>query len=293
VGLPGFEPESREPESLRNACFSQKSLNLGDFKDFCVVDLGLAESTAKRHVERVEKLLEFVGDGKTSRIEIRSYLKSVKEGWSSSKYRNVLASLVRFYRDYLGMKDVVDSFKFPSRSFKPITVPSKDQLQRFYQGLKSDRDRALFLMYASSGLRRNEVIGLKLADVDFEKRMLMPKKEENKSKHVWLSFYNDETGKMLLKYLSSATKSDRLFDIANDHASRIFKNASKSTGIKVTPQVLREWFCCEMANLGVQDRFVDAFCGRTPKSVLARHYTDYSPERLKEIYDKAELNILD
>jgi len=37
---------------------------------------------------------------------------------------------------------------------------------------------------------------------------------------------------------------------------------------------------------------VDAFCGRTPKSVLARHYTDYSPRKLKEIYDRADLRVL-
>ena len=54
---------------------------------------------------------------------------------------------------------------------------------------------------------------------------------------------------------------------------------------------LREWFCCEMGNLRVSDRYIDAFCGRTPKSVLARHYTDYSPERLKRIYDKANLKV--
>ena len=41
-----------------------------------------------------------------------------------------------------------------------------------------------------------------------------------------------------------------------------------------------------MGNLGVSDRYIDAFCGRTPKTVLARHYTDYNPERLKKIYDK-------
>jgi hypothetical protein len=34
------------------------------------------------------------------------------------------------------------------------------------------------------------------------------------------------------------------------------------------------------------------FCGRVPNSVLARHYTDFSPERLKEIYDQAGLKIL-
>ncbi|NJD77357.1 MAG: hypothetical protein FIB08_09725 [Candidatus Methanoperedens sp.] len=38
-----------------------------------------------------------------------------------------------------------------------------------------------------------------------------------------------------------------------------------------------------------RDRYVDAFCGRVPQSVLARHYSDFSPEVLKEIYDKANL----
>jgi len=44
--------------------------------------------------------------------------------------------------------------------------------------------------------------------------------------------------------------------------------------------------------LGVPDRYVDAFCGGIPKSVLGRHYTDFSVEKLKEIYDKANLRIL-
>ena len=34
---------------------------------------------------------------------------------------------------------------------------------------------------------------------------------------------------------------------------------------------------------------VDAFCGRTQKPILIRHYPDLSPERLKKNYDKANL----
>ena len=33
----------------------------------------------------------------------------------------------------------------------------------------------------------------------------------------------------------------------------------------------------------------DDFCGRTHKSVLARHYTDYNPERLRQIYEEANI----
>jgi len=71
-----------------------------------------------------------------------------------------------------------------------------------------------------------------------------------------------------------------------------WRQARKTTGLHITPQTLRDWFCVEMGELGVQDRYIDALCGRTPKSVLAKHYTDYSPKRLKVIYDKAGLTLL-
>ena len=41
------------------------------------------------------------------------------------------------------------------------------------------------------------------------------------------------------------------------------------------------------------DRDVDAFCGRVPKSVLARWYSNFAPDKLKEIYERTNLKILD
>jgi intergrase/recombinase len=46
-----------------------------------------------------------------------------------------------------------------------------------------------------------------------------------------------------------------------------------------------------MLRLGVSETYIDAFCGRVPKSVLARHYTDFSPQKLEEIYEKANIKI--
>jgi intergrase/recombinase len=72
---------------------------------------------------------------------------------------------------------------------------------------------------------------------------------------------------------------------------KMWKDARAKTGLNITPQRLREWFCSEMASRGVSDSYIDAFCGRVPKSVLARHYSDFSPERLREIYERAKLII--
>ena len=48
-----------------------------------------------------------------------------------------------------------------------------------------------------------------------------------------------------------------------------------------------------MVRLGASETYdIDAFCGRVPKSVLARQYTDFSPEKLKKIYDETVPNFL-
>ena len=217
----------------------------------------------------------------------------IKKTMSASTYKNQLASLKKYFGDYLGMEHLVDSFKYPSRTFNPISVPSKEQLQAFYQTLESPRDKALFLLFASSGLRHSEMLSLEFQDIDSESRMLKPRKNPNQSKHVWVSFYNAEAERDIREYLKNRKDQDpKLFPISKRQVLRIFHRATEISGVKVHPQLLRDWFSCELGNLGVQDRYVDAFCGRVPKSVLARHYTDYSPERLKKIYQKANLRVL-
>ena len=44
--------------------------------------------------------------------------------------------------------------------------------------------------------------------------------------------------------------------------------------------------------LMVPDMFVDVFQGRAPRSVLARHYTGKGLERLKRLYEKANLELI-
>jgi len=264
---------------------------LRDFEEFCKVDLQLDHLTVKGHLGQIRRFLEAVKQdpSKLSDQDIRSYLAKFADA-NSNTYANVLKSLKVFFRDFMDMPQAVGSFKFPKRQIKFKTVPSKEELQKFYAALEEPRDKALFLMYATSGLRRNEVLGLDICDIDLKNRLIKPRKNQSRTKHTWISFFNEEAEKTLNEYLVTRKDSDpRLFPIVN---LKLIKKACKETGIRITPQVLREWFCNEMGRLGVPDRYIDAFCGRVPHSILARHYTDYNSENLKQIYDKASLKVL-
>jgi integrase len=137
------------------------------------------------------------------------------------------------------------------------------------------------------------MLSLRFGEVDFKSRMVLPCCHEGETKQSLVSFYNEEAEKALNEYLDSRKNKDgKLFRIGTHPFLDLWKRANEKIMLHITPQSLREWFCTEMVSKGVSDSYVDAFCGRVPRSILAKHYLDYSPEKLKRIYDKADLKVL-
>ena len=263
------------------------------FREFLKVDLRRSDKTAYEHTYYIKSLLNelHVPIELVTAEDVRGYLKSLNI--SSAQYKNILMALKVFFRDFLKMPETVSSFKFPHQVFKPKQILSKEQLQQSYKHLETTKEKALFMFYATTGLRRDEILSLKPEDIDFDKRMITPDNHEGVTKKSWVSFYNEEAETVLKEYLTTKkqSRSRRLFPTQRDEVVELWKTAKDKTGINITPQKLRQWFCSEMLRLGVSETYVDAFCGRAPKSVLARHYADFSPEKLKEIYEKAKLGV--
>jgi len=82
---------------------------------------------------------------------VRSFLSQYNDN-SPRTYRYILCGLTVFFRDFLDAGYLVDTFKFPYIPFEFKWIPRHEELKKFYQSLKTDKARALFLVYASSGL---------------------------------------------------------------------------------------------------------------------------------------------
>jgi len=261
---------------------------LSEFCKFLKIDRQLTDRTAKDHKNILAKFFEHYDEVSITRKDIQEYLSQFS---NKHTYRNILSTLKIYFRDFLRMPYLVEGFRFPKIAFMPKSIPSKDEINVFFNAINNLRDRTIFLFFASSGLRRHELLEINLSDVDFNKRMLTPK-SSGTTKLTWISFYNKEAEQLLNEYLKVRPKSKRLFPHSYYGVKKIWNEARLKTKLKITPQVLREWFAEEMSQLGVSDRYIDAFCGRIPRSVLARHYTDYRPDKLRLIYDKANLKVL-
>jgi integrase len=187
----------------------------------------------------------------------------------------------------------MDTFVFPQIEFSlNHYLPTRDDLATFFNALDTIEDKAMFLFFASSGLRRNEVLDLQINDLDLDNRTCIIN-HQSRTKRSLYGFFNEETKHWLQQWLDQkGIRSLRVFPLSSSRKYLPLKHTRLKTQLNITPKVLRFWYANEMAKLGVPDRFIDAFQGRIPRSVLARHYTDYSLDSLKQIYDKSNLTVL-
>ncbi|ERG94789.1 site-specific integrase [Haloquadratum walsbyi] len=224
-------------------------------------------------------------------MDIIAYIES-EQPISDAKHKNILSAARVLFREFVDT-EAASSFKIPNISPNPTSVPTKDELQTFYDAIDTRRYQAVFLMYATSGLRSAELVQLTIDYITEEDRMLIPDKE-SESKQTWVSFYNEEAEAAFAAYNHNRKHGDdRLFQVSKPAVLKMFQKISEESGVKITPQVLRRWFASEMASLGVDSSYIDAFAGRVPESVLEKHYLDYSPRKLKQIYDDAGLTVLE
>jgi len=271
-------------QGFSHSSFSITDAVLSDFAMFCRIDLVRSAKTIKMHLHALRRYVSVMGNT-INATTIRDFLFKIRNTYSNPRtYRWYLCALKVFCRDFLGKGEWVATLKFPRIKPNIITeLPNRQQLTQFFNALPHDKAKAIFLLYCSSGLRKSEIFDAKVIR---ETRVIIPTNHEQFStKNSYVSFYNTETEQYLKKI-------DFDVNVSEISIRRWFKTAYRKTQIRITPQMLREWFCSEMGMLNVPDRYVDAFCGRIPKSVLAQRYTNFSVETLRTIYDKANLTVL-
>jgi len=246
----------------------------------------LRPSTVRHTVEDIARFLR-ASNGVISYETIGAYLKSYL-GKASKTYNGQLTSLRRFVRDYLNRSMLIASFKMcPVDEIPRTEAPTKKQVRRGFKAQRDTRAKAIYLFTATSGLRKGEILELTKDKINAKLRTVIPQ-HFTRSKRSGVTFYNEEAGEWLRKYNEerNGDNDPRVFVISDRKWREIWRRAG------LTSKELRVWFSTEMGELGVPDRYVDVFQGRAPRGVLAKHYTGKGLERLKRIYDKANLKVL-
>ncbi|TRZ95296.1 hypothetical protein D4R78_04155 [bacterium] len=161
------------------------------------------------------------------------------------------------------------------------------------------RNIAIVALFLFTGIRRKELLNLKLKDLNLEKGYIKVS-AKNKERIVPL---NETARDFLVDYLKvrPIRKVDNVFVSSNRSDSAlteqgladVFRELRKIVKFqkKVSPQILRHTFCTLMFRNGVNLRDIQLLAGHSDISTTARFYLGCDEKQLKQAVDRHPLNI--
>ena len=282
----GFEPATTE-----ELIFSDNEQFLEDFRLFAKAKLNFSQGTVYHYVSKIRT---FMKDRKTvTDRDVQCYVEKKKQECCLDYVSNIISAFKAYFRDYKGLS-FMNGYKHPSSPLKMKDEIEPEKVKTFIQAIDNLTVKTVALLLASSGLRKNEVLSLKKGDIDRGLRSIISCCHSGETKHSGISFYNEEAESSLAQYEKTCErKKDKLFAIGHETFLRAWNRARQKTSISLKPKDLRDFFSQEMGKALIPDRYIDIFQGRAPRNVLAKHYTPQGVRLLREIYDKANLKVLE
>jgi len=255
-----------------------------DYQEFAVNELDLSRATVKNQKSAIRGFLNN-SQGVIHKDTVTEYLKSND---STSWKSNQVKALRKFIRDYLQLGNWINEFEFSREKAKiKKAIPTNEQLALFCTKLDYE-NQMIFLILVTSGLRIGEVLSLDIDDVNFDTNMIDASKvHKSNTKSSWISFITHQVSQYVQSYTESLY-TDNLFPVSYKTVQENFQRVSEETGIKIKPHLLRTVFTEKCTQAGIEEKYIDAFCGRISQNVIRKHYTDYSPEAMRRHYDRVE-----
>lgn len=187
--------------------------------------------------------------------------------------------------------------KAPKRLPHVMSEPEVGKLLRTQVAGKSDeqrlRDIAMMELLYASGIRRAELVGLNLSDVDLDRRLMRVIGKGNKQRTV---FINQASADAIRNYLGVRPRStdEALFlsrrktRLSHRQAWVIFRQFAALSGLTkhVTPHVMRHSFATHLLENGADLMTIKELLGHESLSTT-QIYTNVSLEHMRRSYEEA------
>ncbi len=240
---------------------------------------------------------------------IRSWIIScLEDGCSNRTVNRKIASLKSYYK-FLLRKGYIESNPLaghrPLKTDRKVEVPfSQDEMRELFSNWSTEdsdfetlRDRLVVELFYSTGMRRAELIGIELSDLDLESGILRVTGKRNKERILPLV---REVTPHIEEYLrvrqESFPDSDSPFLFLSGSGNKIYetlvyriitKYLSKvSEKVKRSPHILRHTFATHMLNQGADMNAVKELLGHASLA-STQVYTHNSIAELKKVHLEA------
>ena len=221
----------------------------------------------------------------------------IKNGLSVSFQKNLVGTIKLFYAQMQNTRMDLQKLQRPFRENKLPEVLSKEDVQKIIGATNNIKHKALLSVAYACGMRRSEVLNLKLKDLDSTRKLIrIAQAKGKKDRYVC---FGTKLRNLLAEYYKQYKPKVYLFEgqYEQQYGARSFelvlKHCLAKTNIKkkVTLHTLRHSFATHLLEAGTDIRYIQELLGHSsPKTTMI--YTHVSSKKLSEIqspFDDLEL----
>lgn len=239
---------------------------------------------------------------------IRSWIVSLSnEGVSNRSINRKISSLQAYYKFLLKIGEITASPLAKHRALKTekkVEVPfSESEMELilteipFEEGFEGERDKLIVELLYTTGMRRAELVNLKLADIDLAKNALKVLGKRNKERIMPML---PSTVRQIKAYLELRTGLEHAHETPylfltkeglKIYETLVYRTINKyfslvSPKVKKSPHILRHTFATHLLNRGADLNSVKELLGHSSLA-STQVYTHNSIAELKKIHQKA------
>jgi len=290
-------------------------MEFNSFLDYLLLEKKYSSKTIVAYKNDLKTFYDFnfdkfqqKGIKKVNYSQIRSWIVSlVADKISNSSINRKISSLNSYYKFLLKTGDIKIN---PLNEHKALKTKSTIQLpfsekeilnalnsKNFKNSFEGFRDYLVLELLYTTGIRRQELIDLKIQNIDYSNSRIKVLGKRNKERYIPLIESSLNSIKKYLQFrnkLKNIKSNDTL--ILTSKGKKIYENlvyritkkyfSSFSTKLKKSPHILRHSFATHLLNNGADLNSVKDLLGHTSLAAT-QVYTNRSIEEIKKVFKKS------
>lgn len=224
---------------------------------------------------------------------INNYIRDLKNrNLSNTSINKKIYSIVVFYKWLLDkklIKQINFTYKKLEEIEKPIYALTTEQLKQFIEYIPKRclKQRLIFLLLLTTGIRRNELINIKIANIDFKNnRIFLDFTKTHKARYCFMS---DTLKRLIIDYLNETkhNKTTYLFctyngfhKISGTYITQMFHYAKTALGFEISANIMRHTYATYLLKNGANIEELRALMGHSDYRITKR-YVQHLTEELQ------------
>lgn len=266
----------------------------------------LSKETVEQYVYATRHLIDTVQKPllQMSTMDIEYFLQCHKaKGNSNVSVNNMRRHLSAMFtwmrKSKLIVENPVEQIEPWKEIEKPIDHLSPEEVEQLKTGCKTKRDRALIEFLRCTAMRREEIPGVRIKDIDWQTGKIVIFGQKSSSYRTvcldsvalhYIREYLQERGVTYnsTQSLFTHARGDKSVELSKDGIYSVVKAIAKRAGMdrNVYPHLFRKTTATNIIKRGGSEEAAGEYLGHKPRTVTGRHYAYKSEEHVLAIFKK-------